>query len=317
MDPTPAWTAVDPLGEALHFLRMSGVLYCHSECTAPWGVALPQLAGCLMLHVVTSGHCWLEAEGTEPRRLQPGDLALVPHGQGHRLVHEPGAAVVKLFDAPLERLNERYETLRIDGGGSTTSMVCGVVRFDHLTAHHLITVLPRVLVVEASGSAQSEWMHSTLRLLALEARQMRPGAQAVVSRLADILLIQAIRAWIEQEPAAQGGWLGALKDRQIGRALALVHRDPARNWALGSLAAEVGLSRSAFAARFTQLVGLPPMQYLGRWRMHVAMARLQEHDDGLAELAGRVGYQSEAAFSRAFKRHMGVAPGAIQKTVAL
>lgn len=317
MDHTPAWTAVDPLGEALHFLRMSGVLYCHSECTAPWGVALPPLQGCLMLHVVTSGHCWLEAEGTEPRRLQAGDLALVPHGQGHRLVHEPGAAVVKLFDAPIERINERYETLRIDGGGAATSMVCGVVRFDHLTAHHLITVLPRLMVVEASQAAPSEWMHSTLRLLAQEARQMRPGAQAVVSRLADILVIQAIRAWIEQEPAAQGGWLGALKDRQIGRALALVHRDPAHNWALGSLAAEVGLSRSAFAARFTQLVGLPPMQYLGRWRMHVALARLQEHDDGLAELAGRVGYQSEAAFSRAFKRHMGVAPGAIQKGVML
>ena len=155
-----------------------------------------------------------------------------------------------------------------------------MVRFDHLTAHHLISVLPRVMVVEASGSTHSEWMQSTLRLLAFEARQMRPGAQAVVSRLADILVIQAIRAWIEQEPAAQGGWLGALKDRQIGRALALVHRDPARDWALGSLAAEVGLSRSAFAARFTQLVGLPPMQYLGRWRMHVALARLQEHDDG-------------------------------------
>ncbi len=163
--------------------------------------------------------------------------------------------------------------------------VCGVVRFDHLTAHHLISVLPPVMVVEASGAAPSEWMNSTLRLLAFEACQMRPGGQAVVSRLADILVIQAIRAWIEQEPAAQGSWLGALKDRQIGRALALVHRDPARDWALGSLAAEVGSSRSAFAARFTQL-------------------------------AGRVGYQSEAAFSRAFKRHMGVAPGAIQKHAA-
>ena len=317
MDHSPTWTAVDPLGEALHFLRMSGVLYCHTDCTAPWGVELPQMPGCLMLHVVTSGHCWLEAVGTPARRLQPGDLALVPHGHGHRLVHEPGAPVVKLFDAPIERINDRYETLRIGGGGAASSAVCGVVRFDPLTAHHLISVLPRVMVVEASGSAHSEWMHSTLRLLAFEARQMRPGGQAVVSRLADILVIQAIRAWIEQEPAAQGSWLGALKDRQIGRALALVHRDPARDWALGSLAAEVGLSRSAFAARFTQLVGLPPMQYLARWRMHVALARLQEHGDGLAELAGRVGYQSEAAFSRAFKRHMGVAPGAIQKSVLL
>ncbi len=315
MDHTPAWESVDPLGEALHFLRMSGVLYCHTDCTAPWGVELPQMPGCLMLHVVTSGHCWLEAEGTQARRLQPGDLALVPHGHGHRLVHEPGAPVVKLFDAPIERINDRYETLRIGGGGAAASVICGVVRFDHLTAHHLISVLPRVMVVEASGSAPSEWMHSTLRLLAFEARQMRPGGQAVVSRLADILVIQAIRAWIEQEPAAQGSWLGALKDRQIGRALALVHRDPAHGWALGSLAAAVGLSRSAFAARFTQLVGLPPMQYLGRWRMHVALARLQEHDDGLADLAGRVGYQSEAAFSRAFKRHMGVAPGAIQKNL--
>jgi AraC-like DNA-binding protein len=160
-----------------------------------------------------------------------------------------------------------------------------------------------------------DWMQSTLRFMAAEARELRPGGETIITRLADILVIQAIRAWMEQDPAAQTGWLGALQDKQIGRAIALIHRDPARAWTLASLAAEVAMSRSAFAARFTELVGVSAMHYVARWRMHVALTWLKEQDIALGDLAGRLGYQSEAAFSRAFKRFMGMPPGAVRRNV--
>jgi len=303
----------DPLGEALHFLRMSGTFYCRSELSSPWALALPPRKGCLSFHVVTSGSCRLEVEGAEPRVLEPGDLALVPHGQGHRLSSEPGVRAPRLDELRHEHVSERYAILRHGGGGSATSLVCGAVRFDHPAAQHLVNLLPGMIHVRASTSPQSEWMHSTLRLMASEARELRPGGETVITRLADILVIQAIRSWIEDDPAAQTGWLGALHDKQIGRAISLIHRDPARAWSLSALASEVAMSRSAFAARFSDLVGEPAMHYVARWRMQIAMGWLKEEDAALGDLASRLGYQSEAAFSRAFKRFMGVSPGSVRR----
>ena len=281
------WSPVDPLGEALHLLRMNGVFYCRSEFTAPWALALPPFEACMMFHVVTAGQCWLEVEGANSCHLRPGDLALVPHGEGHRLV---GAA-----------------------GVTSTTVICGVVRFDHPAAHHLIRLLPKVIGVDVWSSPEIEWIQSTLRFMAAEARELRPGGETVITRLADILVIQAIRSWIARDPAAQTGWLGALRDQQIGRAIALVHRDPARNWTVASLAMAVGMSRSAFAARFSQLVGEPAVRYVTRWKMHAALMWLKEENAALSEIASRLGYESEAAFSRAFKRFVGISPGAARR----
>ncbi|MCH8920422.1 MAG: AraC family transcriptional regulator [Chloroflexi bacterium] len=308
------WTSVDPLGEALHLLQMNGVLYSRCEFSEPWGLDLPPIEDCLMFHIVISGGCWLEVEGAEPCLLQPGDLALVPHGQGHRLLSEPGAAAPHLFDIPREEVSEHYEIIRHGGGGATTRMVCCVVRFEHPAAQQLIKLLPRMIRIEASNSPQMEWIQMTLRLMAAEARDLRPGGETVTTRLADILLIQAIRSWIEQDSAAQSGWLGALQDRQIGPAIALIHRDAGRAWTVASLADEVAMSRSAFAARFTELVGEPAMRYVTRWRMHTAVTWLKEDGAPLGELASRLGYQSEAAFSRAFKRFIGTSPGAARRS---
>ena len=210
----------DPLGEALHFLRMSGILYCRSEFTAPWALALPPMKAFLMLHVVISGRCWLEVEGVSNRLLQLAD----------------------------------------------------------------------------------------------EARELRPGGETVITRLADVLVIHAIRSWIVQDPAAQTGWLGALQDKQIGRVISLVHREPARAWTLKSLAAEAAMSRSVFAARFAQLVGESAMHYVTRWRMHMALAWLKENDAPVGELSQRLAYESETAFSRAFKRDVGVPPGVARRS---
>ena len=162
--------------------------------------------------------------------------------------------------------------------------------------------------IEASSSPEMEWMQTTWRLMAAEAKDLRPGGETVITRLADILVIQAIRSWITQDPAAQTGWLGALQDKQIGRAISLIHGDPGHAWTVAALAAEVAMSRSAFAARFTELVGEPAMHYVARWRMQVALTWLRDDDAPLGDLANRLGYQSEAAFSRAFRRFAGRGP---------
>jgi AraC-like DNA-binding protein len=307
------WTSVDPLGEALHFLHMSGVFYTRSEFTAPWALALPAFPDCLMFHVVTSGQCWLEIEGIDPRLLQSGNLALVPHGEGHRLLSEPGVPAAKLFDLPREQICARYEILRYGQGGAAANLICGTVRFNHPAAHQLVRLLPKLICIEAWQSPQMEWIHSTLRLMATEAKVMRPGGETIITRLADILVIQTIRSWMAEDPLAQTGWLGALQDKQIGYAILLIQRDPARDWTVASLAEEVAMSRSAFAASFKELVGESPMQYITRWRMNMALTWLKKENVSLGELADRLGYQSEAAFSRAFKRFIGVSPGAARR----
>lgn len=308
-----AWGAADPLGEALHRFRLSGVFYCRSEFTAPWGLDLPAFPSCMMFHVAVTGQCWLTVDGAEPRVLRPGGLALVPHGTGHRLRGDDPAPAIKLFDAPRELISDRYEVLRLGGGGTPTTVMCGVVRFDDPSAQLLPPLLPPLITVDAWSAPELDWIQSALRFMALEARELRPGGDTVITRLADILVIQILRAWIASDPAAQTGWLGALRDRQIGRAMAVVHRDPGHRWTLTSLAEVAGLSRSAFAARFTTLVGEPAMHYVTRWRMHAAHFWLQGSDATLSHIATRLGYESDAAFSRAFRRYIGLSPGMVKR----
>jgi AraC-like DNA-binding protein len=307
----------DPLGEALHFLRMSGTFYCRSEFTAPWALELPAFEHCLMFHVVTTGQCLLAVDGVEPRPLRPGDLAVVPHGAGHCLMSDAGVSAGKLFDLPRDALSNRYEVLRHGEGGAPTTMICAVVRFDHPAAHQLIRQLPKLICVDTGRSPEMEWIQSTLRFIAAEAQHLNAGGETIITRLADILVILAIRAWIAHAPQAQTGWLGALRDKQIGRAIAMIHRDPGSACTVASLADAVGMSRSAFSARFTKLVGEPAMHYAARWKMQAALTRLRETDLPLAELANSFGYDSDAAFSRAFKRIMGVSPGAARRTARI
>ncbi len=178
------------------------------------------------------------------------------------------------------------------------------------SARHLLEALPAIVHVERSLTPRSDWIHATLDLVADEVRNVRAGSDAVVSRLCDILVIQALRAWIERDDAARQGWLGALRDDRIGAAIALIHRSPAEPWTVASLAARVSMSRSAFAARFAELVGEPAMSYVTRWRMHLALDLLESSDSTVSSVGRAVGYDSEAAFSRAFKRVIGTSPRA-------
>jgi AraC-like DNA-binding protein len=305
--PIPTVT-VDPLGEALHLLRMDGAFYCRSELHAPWGLRLPPLDGHVWFHVVTHGALRLES-GEMSQMLGPGEVALVAHGHGHALRSEPEAATPDILSLNRERVSDRYEILRHGGDGQPTLLICGAVRFAHPVAATLMQLLPDVVYLPAG----TERLQTTLSVLAAEAREPRVGGEAVLTRLADIIVIQAIRAWIEGDPAAEVGWFGALRDPQIGRAITLIHRNPGRDWTVASLARELNMSRSSFAARFTALVGEPVMAYLTRWRMQIALAALRDEPTTVAQLADRLGYRSEAAFARMFKRHTGMSPGSVRR----
>jgi AraC-like DNA-binding protein len=307
------WKSGDPLGETLHSFRLEGVIYARSRLTAPWGVEMPPVPRCLMFHIVTAGECRLEFEDADPAVLRPGEFALMPRGEGHVIKHEEGARTENYFDLPIERVSERYEVIDYGGGGDETTLICGAVRLEHPAARDLVELLPSLIHIKTWNTPHAEWMHSTLRLMAAEASSRQPGGETIVTRLADILVIQAIRAWLVEHPESRRGWLGALNDERIGPALLLIHREPTKEWTVQSLASAVSMSRSAFSARFTEMVGESAVQYLTRWRMHLAGSWLRASDITAAECGNRLGYSSEAAFSRAFKRVMGVPPGEWQR----
>ena len=303
----------DYLGEALHLLKLSGTFYCQSELRAPWGVDMPPFDDCLMMHIITAGHCWLMVEGEPPIHVQQGSLVMLPHGRGHRIASSPEQTATPLFDIPVEHISDRYDIMSFGGNGEVSRATCCVARFDHVAGQQLIRHLPAVMVVNTWEEAEGSWLQSTLRYMAHEAQKLSPGGETVMSHLADILIIQAIRTWLDKGTQADIGWLAALRDPQIGRTLAAMHRNPEADWTIERLADVASMSRSGYSARFTDLMGEPAMRYLTRWRMQMARLQLKNSADSMIAIAENLGYQSEAAFSRAFKRVFGVAPGSVRR----
>jgi len=303
----------DPLGETLHMLRLTGTLYCRGEFSAPFAIEIPELDGVMTFLVVTAGRCWLQVQDEQARLLEQGHLALIPHGVPHIISSDPGVPPQALFDLPIEKISERYECMVHGGGGALTRTMYGVVRFDDVAAQHLLRLLPQTIHIDGWNDDAGGWLQSTLRFIANEAASLKPGGETVITRLADVVVIQALRAWLESAPEADQGWLAALRDRQIGRALALIHKAPGQDWSVNTLAGAAAMSRSAFSARFSELVGVSPGRYLNDWRMQIARTRLLDGNEPVASIADQLGYQSEAAFCRAFKRAFQVSPGNVRR----
>lgn len=313
--PLPALPPVsDPLAASLHVLQLEGTLYCRGEFTAPWSVAIPRLEGFLTFAVVTSGRCWLVLDDGTRYRMEQGSLALLPHGQPHVICSDPDLPSDPLFSLPIERLSDRLEALSYGGGGDLTRTMYGVVRFDRQAARYLMKQLPPVVRIDVWEDDTEQWLQSTLQLITREARDLRPGGDIVITRLADVLVIQAIRNWLDSTVGVERGWIAALRDPHIGQALALIHHTPGADWRIAELARRVGMSRSAFAARFTHLLGCAPMAYVAEWRLNLARGRIAATRDTLPEIALAAGYQSAAAFSRAFRRHFGAPPGSFRQS---
>ncbi len=302
----------DPFGEVLQLLKFTGVLYCNAQLTDPWGIEIPHLPGVMNVEMVTSGHCWIELEGEAPVFMPQGSLILIPRGNRHILRGNPGDKATRLEDIPVERVGDRFEKMKFGGGGRVTQVTYYGVRFDPYLANRLIQLLPAMLH-QRSHIEDGSWLQSTIQFIAQEAKQKLPAGETVITRLADILVIQAIRDWIQGLREEEKGWIAALNDPLIGKAMSLMHRQPARNWQVESLAKEIGMSRSGFSARFTAMMGESVKHYLTTLRIQLAHRELRETNDTLAKIAEHVGYQSEPAFNRAFKREVGLSPGEVRK----
>lgn len=306
----------DALGETLYALRLNGLMYANSELTAPWGVEMPPMAGKMMFHIVTQGQCWLNFPNHPPVLLQPGELALMPRGEGHSISSEAPSQQQSpcepFFDIPITKLSERFEYMRYGGGGDETRVTCGVLSFDQVAGQKLINQLPAVIHMQQHSDNPTSQLpaqiKSLIQLMSDEAFAMAPGGETVIAHLADIIVIQAIRYWVAHEAEAGKGWLGALKDPKIGKALAAIHAHPESDWTVDRLAQQAGMSRSGFSARFSEVIGTSAKQYLTEWRMSLARIKIMQTSTTLADLAETLGYQSEAAFSRAYKRVFGESP---------
>jgi len=304
----------DTLSDVLSRLRVQGSIFSRAECGAPWGVHTSGGATAIF-HVIVRGAGWVRLRnGDQPTAFRAGDLILFPHGDAHQLSDAPRRRTVSIVELAqaAEEGADSLPLVRCGGDGPGTSILCGTISLDQDGAGFLLSSLPPLIHVGAGAAGDTAgWLDQTMRLLASEAGGQRPGAGILTARLAEVLLVQLLRAWIEAagpEVARPAGWLAALGDPTLARAIDRIHGAPAHPWTAGELARVAGMSRSAFYTRFSEAVGESPAQYLLRWRMCLAQMALLQRDDGLASVAEEVGYGSEAAFSRAFKRQVGVSP---------
>jgi len=301
----------DVLADVLEAMRLTTLMHGRFELGAPWGVRFSESPGAHIV-VIARGGARLEVDGVEGGvALSAGDVALLPHGEGHALRDAEGSPLYILGQGECRRARGAGP-IRLGGHGARTTLVAGHFQLGAPTRTLLFEGLPRVIHVAADDPVTASSLAPSVQLLIAESAWSSPGASVVMSRLADILLVQALRTLIAGDLCREHG-LRALADPQIGRALSLIHGKPAEPWTVESLATAVALSRSGFAARFSTLVGEPPLEYLARWRMTKAAQLLRESALSLSEVAEAIGYQSEASFIRAFKRWGGIAPGAYRR----
>ena len=317
---------MDALSQTLRVVRLVGAIFLHGRFTAPWcyqsphaDAAAPYLEPTaervVIFHLVTEGECWVELGDMPPVRLTAGDAVIFPQGHAHRMGSQPG-----LQPASGARLHEvlarRPRLLAYGGGGAKTKLVCGYLACDVRLASMLLAGLPPIVKVSVRGSNAGIWLEASLRYELAEARSPRPGGQGVLAKLAEVLFIEVLRIHMNEQAEGRTGWLAGLNDRIVGAALRALHAEPTRPWTLEELARVAGTSRSVLAERFPQLVGQAPMQYLAQWRMLLASNLLARSNATLARIAEEVGYQTDSALSRAFRREYGMPPAAWRRRQA-
>jgi len=302
-------SGTDVLADVLDSLRLKGRIFCRCELSAPWAIGLAA-SDFSHFHIIERGTCWLRLQG-EPDAfaLEQGDLLLVIRGRGYQLSDDPGTPPIPLEDLAGGSQWGLHAVLRHGGGGNATNLLCGAFEFEGPYAQSFLKVLPEWIRVRQDERRGNEWLDSTARFLQRETQHPGIGTATIVASLIEVLFVEAVRMWLREQPTGGAGWLGALRDPSIGAALGLMHHSPEKQWTVAALSAAVGLSRSPFAAKFTALVGQSPMSYLKRWRLQRAAALLRDDALTLSSVAERVGYESTAAFSRAFTRFFGVSPG--------
>jgi AraC-like DNA-binding protein len=323
----------DTLSDLLRTVRLRGALFYYIDGRPPWVAEappaqeiipsiMPGVDHMIEFHGLAEGSCWAALAGEPPIRLHAGDVVLFPQGDGHVMSSAPGlrapAAAKDVYFAPrppqlpfaLDIHAPDVTTMVLDGGGRERStLVCGFLGLDARPFNPLLAALPRVLHLPGSAVGADAWVTTFLRTAVVESNAKRPGGEAVLERMSEMLFVEVLRRYVDSLPEEETGWLAGMRDPVVGRALSLLHRDPGKAWTLEQLGAEAGISRSSLHDRFVHFIGQPPMQYLTSWRMQLAARRLRDTDDKVLDIALDVGYESEAALSRAFKRAAGMAPG--------
>ena len=285
--------------DVIRRIRVRSGEYYRPEFGAPWGVSVSR--NCALFHVVRRGTCQLELHGAEPIYLSEGDCAIVVRGEHHVLRTGPSASVVNFFDLLKKREHVTASPVRLGGRRVTTSMLCGGAAFETTVDNPLYTILPRVIHVKGNRWDGKDSLDLTTRQISAELDRGTSGSPEVLNRLTDILFIRAVNAYFDQNvETAESGWLGAVRDESIGRALLMFHEQPHAAWRVDMVARRLALSRSAFAARFRELVGEPPLQYVTRLRINTAAMRLRTSNDKLRSISSDVGYSSVPAFVKAF-----------------
>jgi AraC-like DNA-binding protein len=335
---------MDVLSDVLRVVRLSGAVFFTADFSSPWGLesptpvaltsALMPKAECLVLfHILVDGECEVVCQGLPVTTMESGDVVVFPRGDWHTM-RSCGATTT----APLTSIftvgeHDEPPLLSYGGGGPSSRFVCGYLNYDQRFSP-LVEALPTILTVRARDDystidavdaagrrsmsvpqGSGTWLGTTLKFTINEARTARPGNAAMLGRLTELMFVEIIREYMHRLPGSQGGWLAGLNDAAVGKALRLMHGDPVRDWTVDDLAREVAVSRSVLAHRFAELVGDTPMHYLANWRMQLAKQLMREGTRSIQEVATRVGYESEAAFNRAFKRTTGTPPAAWRRSV--
>ncbi len=317
--------ATDVLSNVLRTVRLTGAVFFYVEASHPWSAitspthkyipqVMPDAGHLIPYHVVTRGECFGTVKGLPPVHMEAGDVIVFPHGDSHVMTSDPAIEPPEV-EHPTPPHTQRPFVLKEgpENQSAKTTLVCGYLGCDARPFNPLLSTLPRVLHVKASTEPKAVWLNNFTHYAAMESKEKRAGGEAVLAQLSELLFVEVVRIYLDSLPAEQTGWLAGLRDPFIGQALGLLHERPTHGWGLEELAHEVGISRSVLAERFMHLVGQPPMQYLTHWRMQIASGLLARGSSKIAQVADEAGYDSEAAFSRAFKKFVGVSPAEWRK----
>ena len=320
---------MDALSDVLRVAHLTSGVFLHAEFSAPWCIAarvgpehcapaLGRASDLIIYHYVVEGDLRIRVEGEDGEGLAiaAGEVVVLPRNDVHLMGSDLSLPPVAGSDVIHPPKDGALFSINHGGTGKRTRLVCGFLGCDDIKSNPVISTLPPLLKFNVEQGGAGEWIRSTFQYAAEEVSIGRPGSETVLAKLSELLFVEAVRRYAETLPDGQTGWFAGLRDPYVARALALLHRDIARRWTVDDLGREVGLSRSALADRFIRLIGVPPMHYLANWRMHVATQQLRKTSLSLAQVAAIVGYDSEAAFSRAFKKAFGAAPATWRRSNA-